>query len=124
MKVVDGGAGVPVAVELSEVSPQVVVQDIVVTLAGGGVGMASEMPRLEGFDVAASLLLDGDEAVVNVVDDVPHVPDMGRLRLLDQLGKLPLMTRGKTICTPSRSRIELSFLVMNLIPTSTLKITR
>lgn len=53
-KVIDGGDGISVAVDLSKVSPEIAVQVTVATLAKRGIGAASDVPSLEGFDVVAS----------------------------------------------------------------------
>lgn len=70
-KVIDGGAGILVVVDLSEVSPEIVVQGAMVTLAEGGVGRALEVPRFEGFDIVASLQPEEDETTMNIADDGP-----------------------------------------------------
>nr|XP_009788764.1 PREDICTED: uncharacterized protein LOC104236526 [Nicotiana sylvestris] len=73
-RAVDGGAGVPVVVNLSEVSSEVEVQDVVTTSAEGDVGAAPEVPWLEEADIAASLRSEGDEATMNAFYEDPALP--------------------------------------------------
>lgn len=82
------------------------------------------MPRLEEVDMATSLQLEKDEATVNASNDGPTRLGYREASSYKPSQKLPLLTRGKTRCLPSRTMSGLSLLVMNLTRTSTLKIMR
>lgn len=73
-RAVDGGASVLVAVYLPDVSPEVVLQDTMMTLAEGGAGAALEVPRLEEVDVAASLRSKGNKAAMGASNESLVLP--------------------------------------------------
>lgn len=73
-RVVDGGDGVPMVVDLSEVSLGVEVQDDVTTLVEGYVGAVLEVPRLEEADVAASSHSEGKGAIMITPSEDPTLP--------------------------------------------------
>lgn len=120
-KAIDGGDGVPVVVDLSEISPEVVVQDVMVTLAEGGIGAASEVPILEGHEFVAFLRLEGDEETMSTADDGPARPRCGDASSSDPAQGVSHAENGKARCLPSRTLSELNLLATNLTLTSTQK---
>lgn len=111
-----GEVGITAVVDLSEVSPEVKVQDITITLVERDVGMTPEVPQLEEADAAASFRFEGNEVITNASSGDPALPgcveapsaelaqtasltDKGKVKLLaEQCDERPGSIRDESKC--------------------------